>query len=33
VVFAIPGHPDAVRLAMSALILPQLGHLVRELVK
>ncbi len=33
VVFAVPGHPDAVRLAMSTLILPQLGHLVRELVK
>lgn len=33
VVFAIPGNPDAVKLALSALILPQLGHLVRELVK
>ncbi len=32
-VFALPGNPDAVRLAMSALVLPQLGHLVRELVK
>jgi molybdenum cofactor biosynthesis protein B len=32
-VFALPGAPRAVRLAMDKLILPQLGHLVRELVK
>ena len=30
VVFSIPGSPSAVRLAMEKLILPELGHLVRE---
>ena len=29
-IFVLPGSPDAVRLAMSKLILPELGHLVRE---
>lgn len=32
-VFALPGAPKAVRLAMERLILPELGHLVRELLK
>ena len=30
VVFALPGSPKAVRLAMETLILPELGHLVRQ---
>jgi molybdopterin adenylyltransferase len=30
-VFALPGSEHAVRLAMSKLILPELGHVVREL--
>lgn len=30
-VFAVPGAPDAVRLAWERLIGPELGHLVREL--
>jgi molybdenum cofactor biosynthesis protein B len=29
--FAVPGSPDAVRLAWERLIGPELGHLVREL--
>lgn len=29
-VFCLPGSPDAVRLAMEELILPEIGHLVRE---
>lgn len=33
VVFSIPGSENAVRLAMQKLILPELGHLVRELAK
>ncbi len=33
IVFALPGSPQAVRLAMRALILPELGHLVRELTR
>ncbi|MGA9521103.1 MAG: molybdenum cofactor biosynthesis protein B [Myxococcaceae bacterium] len=33
IVFAIPGSPNAVRLAMGALILPELGHAVRELTR
>jgi molybdenum cofactor biosynthesis protein B len=33
VVFSLPGSPNAVRLAMDRLILPELGHLVRELTK
>lgn len=31
IVFALPGSPHACRLAMERLILPELGHLVREL--
>ncbi len=31
VVFALPGSPQAVRLALEALILPELGHAVHEL--
>ena len=31
VIFALPGSPQAVELALSKLILPELGHLVREL--
>jgi len=30
VVLTMPGSPHAIRLAMSRLILPELGHLVRE---
>jgi molybdenum cofactor biosynthesis protein B len=30
VVLTMPGSPNAVRLAMQKLILPELGHLVRE---
>lgn len=33
VVFSIPGSENAVRLAMEKLILPELGHLVKELTK
>lgn len=32
-VFALPGSPDACRLAMERLILPELGHLVNEVSK
>jgi len=31
VIFAIPGSPQASELAMQKLILPELGHVVREL--
>jgi molybdopterin adenylyltransferase len=31
IVFALPGSPQAAELAMDALILPELGHAVREL--
>ena len=31
--FALPGSPNAVRLALEALILPELGHAVRELTR
>lgn len=31
VVFVLPGSPQAVKVAMRRLILPELGHLVREL--
>lgn len=31
VLFALPGSPNAVRLAAERLILPELGHLIREL--
>jgi molybdopterin adenylyltransferase len=30
-VFVMPGSPSAVRLAMERLIVPELGHIVREL--
>ncbi|HEY4484743.1 MAG TPA: molybdenum cofactor biosynthesis protein B [Nitrospiria bacterium] len=30
-VFSLPGSTDAVRLAMEKLILPELGHLIREI--
>jgi molybdenum cofactor biosynthesis protein B len=30
-VFALPGSENAVRLAMTKLILPEIGHLIREL--
>src|SRR5213080_691567 len=33
VVLCMPGSPNAVRLAMSRLIIPELGHLVYELHK
>ena len=33
VIFSIPGSENAVRLAMEKLILPELGHLVKELSK
>ena len=32
-IFALPGSPQAVKLAMDALILPELGHAVRELTR
>jgi len=32
-VFALPGSPNAVRLALHKLILPELGHAVRELLR
>ena len=32
-VFSLPGSPDAVRLALERLILPELGHLISELDK
>ena len=31
VVFSLPGSEKAVRLAMDKLILPEIGHVVREL--
>lgn len=33
ILFSLPGSENAVRLAMEKLILPELGHLVRELTK
>jgi molybdenum cofactor biosynthesis protein B len=33
VIFSTPGSESAVRLAMEKLILPELGHIVRELAK
>ena len=33
VVFALPGSENAVRLAMTRLILPEMGHIVRELTR
>jgi len=32
-VFALPGSPKAVQLAMDELILPQVGHLLSEISK
>jgi len=32
-IFVLPGSPDAVKLALNELILPELGHMVRELTK
>jgi molybdenum cofactor biosynthesis protein B len=32
-IFMLPGSPAAVRLAMERLILPELGHIMRELTK
>jgi molybdenum cofactor biosynthesis protein B len=32
-VFAMPGSPAAVRLALEKLILPELGHLAEELAR
>lgn len=32
-VFALPGSPAAVRLGMQKLVLPEIGHIVRELRK
>ncbi|MBS2030601.1 MAG: MogA/MoaB family molybdenum cofactor biosynthesis protein [Deltaproteobacteria bacterium] len=32
-IFALPGSPNAVRLALHRLILPELGHAVRELLR
>ena len=33
IVFALPGSPQAAKLAMHKLILPELGHAVRELTR
>ncbi|HEX5068958.1 MAG TPA: molybdopterin-binding protein, partial [Vicinamibacterales bacterium] len=33
VVFMLPGSEAAVRLAVTRLILPELGHILRELTK
>ncbi|HYX91270.1 MAG TPA: molybdenum cofactor biosynthesis protein B [Myxococcaceae bacterium] len=33
ILFALPGSPQAARLAMDELILPELGHAVRELTR
>jgi molybdenum cofactor biosynthesis protein B len=30
IIFSLPGSPDACRLALERLIIPELGHLVRE---
>jgi molybdenum cofactor biosynthesis protein B len=30
-IFALPGAPAAVRLAMTRLILPELGHIAQQL--
>lgn len=32
-IFALPGSPKAVELALSKLILPELGHAVREMLR
>jgi len=33
IILSIPGSEGAVRLAMEQLILPELGHMVREITK
>jgi molybdenum cofactor biosynthesis protein B len=33
ILFALPGSPQAVRLGLQQLILPELGHAVRELTR
>jgi molybdopterin adenylyltransferase len=33
ILFALPGSPQAVRLALDSLILPEIGHCVRELTR
>jgi molybdenum cofactor biosynthesis protein B len=30
VLFSLPGSPNACRLALESLIIPELGHLIRE---
>jgi molybdenum cofactor biosynthesis protein B len=30
-IFVLPGSPNAVQLAMTRLILPELGHVVQQL--
>jgi len=32
-VFSVPGNPSAVRLALEKLVLPELGHAMRELAR
>jgi len=32
-IFVLPGSPNAVRLAMTRLILPELGHVIQQLKK
>ncbi|MCL4317020.1 MAG: molybdenum cofactor biosynthesis protein MoaB [Candidatus Thermoplasmatota archaeon] len=31
IVFCLPGSPEAVSLAMEAIILPEIGHIIREI--
>ena len=33
IIFAMPGSPQAAKLALNQLILPELGHVVRELTR
>ncbi len=33
IIFSLPGSPNACRLAMEKLIVPELGHLVREVTR
>jgi molybdenum cofactor biosynthesis protein B len=30
IVFCLPGSPEAVRLALESIILPEIGHMIRE---
>ena len=32
-IFVLPGSPDAVRLAMTRLIIPELGHVVQQVTR